>query len=643
MTGKPPAAAVTEPAAEFNPPLSGADLVREEAAKLPLSPGIYQMINRRGEVLYVGKARRLRLRVSSYARPARLTARIRRMVADAASIECVTTRTEAEALLLESNLIKSLKPRYNILLRDDKRFPDIRLTVGEAFPRLVKYRGSRKEPGRYFGPFASTQAVNRTLAALQQMFLLRICSDGEFSRRTRPCLQYQIKRCSAPCTGEISQKAYTELVEQALGFLSGKSEDVRTAIQRAMDEAALARDYEIAARTRDRLRALAQVTAQQHVNFQSLGDADVIAIAREHGVVGVQIFFLRAGQHNGSRSYFPRVAEDTQAGEALRAFIGQFYASSVPPGLLLVSMPPPEQSLLEEVLATRAGRRVAIRVPQQGAGRQAIDRAVENVRGSLARRIGDRGVRLARLEDLRLLLEREEPIERIEAFDNSHIQGKAPVGSLIALDHDGFDRSTYRKFNMRGAGGAIGDDYAMMREMLERRFLKESRLAQSMMLPDVILIDGGKGQVGVAREVLQRAGLEDRVTILGIAKGSKRHAGRETLFRSDPHRPAIRLEERDPLLHFLQVVRDEVHRFAIGTHREKRRLVDLRSRLDEISGVGQIRRRALLRHFGSMDAVSRAGPEDLAEVYGISKTLAYQIHELFHAREHVNTNVVTGL
>ena len=549
-----------------------------------------------------------------------------RMVSDVARLDYVTTRTEAEALLLESNLIKAHKPRYNILLRDDKRFPDIRLTEDDQFPKLVKYRGLRKEPGRYFGPFASTAAVNRSLTALQQMFLLRVCSDSEFSRRIRPCMQYQIRRCSAPCTGAIPEQDYAGLVRQARDFLAGRSDAVRSAIQTSMDQASSERKYELAARFRDRLKALAQVTSGQHVNFQAIGDADVIAIAREHGVIGVQVFFLRAGQHNGSKTYFPRVARDTEIEEALGAFLGQFYARVIPPPAIYINRSAPEHDLLEAALTTRAERRVRIRVPKKGAGLQVVERAVENVRQALVRQVGERGIRRACLQELADRLGWDGAIERIEAYDNSHIQGKAPVGCLITFTEDGFERSAYRKFNIRGDGGAKGDDYAMMTEVLARRFADGSTLREALPMPDLILIDGGKGQLSAAQRVLANAQLEDRVAVLAIAKGPKRNAGGETLFFPGPDGvQACNLGTRSPLLYLLERIRDEVHRFAIGAHRDKRRRVDLHSRIDDLPGVGPVRRRALLRHFGSLDAVSRASPEDLAEVPGISGTLAEQV------------------
>ncbi len=609
------------------PAADGAAVVRAYLETLPATPGVYRMIDRDGVVLYVGKARNLKKRVSSYARPERLTARIRRMVALTRAMEFVTTHTEAEALLLEANLIKRLAPRYNILLRDDKSFPSIMVTADHPFPRVVKHRGARKPGAEYFGPFASAWAVNQTLNVLQRAFLLRTCSDAVFSARTRPCLLYQIKRCSAPCVDYVDGSEYGELVDQARAFLSGDSQGIQHQLAERMQEASDALAFEEAARYRDRIRALTAVQARQDIHLAGVEEADVIAVHQAGGQTCAQVFFFRAGRNFGNRAYFPSHARDDAAPEVLEAFLGQFYANKPPPRLVLVSRPLPNQALVAEALSVAAGRKVRVAAPRRGDKAKAIGHALDNAREALGRRLGESASQRRLLEGLAGILGLEAAPERIEVYDNSHVSGSQAVGAMIVAGPEGMVKNAYRKFNIRDA--AAGDDYAMMREVLTRRFsraLKDDPSREQW--PDLVLVDGGAGQLSVAREVFEELGVDD-VALAAIAKGADRNAGRERIFL--PGKAPLRLEARDPVLYFIQRLRDEAHRFAIGTHRAKRAKGTQKSLLDEIPGIGAKRKKALLHHFGSAQAVARAGQDDLRAVDGIDAGIAARIYDWFHA------------
>ena len=614
----------------------GAAVIRSHLETLPGSPGVYRMIDARGRVLYVGKAKNLRLRVASYANPRRQSTRLLRMVAETASMEFVTTHTEAEALLLEANLIKRLKPSYNILLRDDKSFPSILVTGDHPFPRVLKHRGARNRKGNYFGPFASAGAVNQTLAVLQRAFLLRTCSDPVFQNRSRPCLLHQIKRCSAPCVGRIGEEEYADLVEQARAFLSGDSRRIQRRLARRMQEASGELAYEKAAQFRDRIRALTQIQAHQDINPAGIGEADVMAAHQAGGQTCVQVFFIRAGCNFGNRAYFPSHGRDDDESRILEAFIGQFYDNKPPPSRVLVSHPLANSGLVAEALRVRAGRRVLIDRPRRGAKRRLMDHAITNAREALSRRLAESASQRRLLDGLSRLLGLEAPPDRIEVFDNSHVSGSRPVGAMIVAGPEGMMRNAFRKFTIRGAaprreGGegaaSPGDDYAMMREVLTRRFsraLKEDPAKGQW--PDLVLIDGGAGQLGVALEVFEELGCDD-MKVAAIAKG--RGEGRERIFL--PGRKPIDLAPRNPVHYFLQRLRDEAHRFAIGTHRAKRSKAVERSVLDGVSGIGPKRKKALLLHFGSAAAVARAGVADLRAVDGISAAMASRIYDHFHS------------
>ena len=623
---------------------------------MPASPGVYRMLGRRGEALYVGKARSLKSRVQNYAHPAGLSNRLRRMIAETAAIEIVVTHTEAEALLLECNLIKRLMPRYNVLLRDDKSFPFIHLTAGHDFPQLTKFRGARTKEGSYFGPFASAGSVNRTLVTLQKAFLLRSCSDSVFATRARPCLLYQIKRCSAPCVGHISRDDYAALIEQAHTFLSGRSDDVQQRLAAEMEEAANTLDFEAAALVRDRIRALSLVQGHQDIHVAGVVDADVIAAHQEGGQTCVQVFFFRGGQNWGNRAYFPSHDRQLSVEEVLTSFVGQFYDNRAKPPLVLLSHRLIEQDLVEEALSL-GGPRVSIAVPQRGDKKRLIDRIAATAREALGRRLAESASQRQLLDGVAAAFGIERPLHRVEVYDNSHIQGTNAVGAMIVAGPEGLVKNAYRKFTIRGiapaplsvtptpasphpnppppageggVGAEGGDDYAMMREVLMRRFaraVKEDPERDRGIWPDLILIDGGQGQLNIGRGVFEELGIAD-VAIVGIAKGPDRNAGREHFFV--PGRAPFSLDQRDPVLYFLQRLRDEAHRFAIATHRAKRTKALGRSPLDEIDGVGARRKQALLHHFGSARAVARAGLGELERVSGISKTVAKKIYDHFH-------------
>ena len=623
---------------------------------MPPTPGVYRMLDRKGDALYVGKARNLKSRVQNYAHPAGLSNRLRRMVAETATMEIVVTHTEAEALLLECNLIKRLMPRYNVLLRDDKSFPFIHLTAGHDFPQLTKYRGARTKDGSYFGPFASAGSVNRTLVTLQKAFLLRACSDSIFSARTRPCLLYQIKRCSAPCVGRIDRDAYGALIEQARVFLSGRSDDVQQRLACEMEAASEALDFEAAALIRDRIRALSLVQGHQDIHVAGVVDADVIAAHQAGGLTCVQVFFFRGGQNWGNRAYFPSHDRQLSVEEVLTSFVGQFYDNRAKPRLVFLSHRLVEQELVEEALSLR-GEKVELAVPQRGDKKKLVERVLATAREALGRRLAESASQRRLLDGVAAALGIDGPLNRIEVYDNSHIQGTNAVGAMIVAGPDGLVKGAYRKFTIRGinhlqrtphpdplpasrereiaatedrkVGG--GDDYAMMREVLTRRFaraLKEDPERERGAWPDLVLIDGGQGQLGVGQGVLDELGITD-VAIAGIAKGPDRNAGRERFFL--PGRAPFSLDPRDPVLYFLQRLRDEAHRFAIGTHRAKRSKALGRSPLDEIPGVGARRKQALLHHFGSARAVARAGLGEIERVGGISKTVAKKVYDHFHA------------
>ncbi len=612
------------------PALSGVALIQANLATMPGGPGVYRMAGADGGLLYVGKARNLKKRVGSYVHIARLGPRLRRMVSETVALEIVTTHTEAEALLLEANLIKRHRPRYNILLRDDKSFPCILVTGDHPFAQVLKHRGAQSRRGDYFGPFASAWAVNRTLTALQRAFLLRSCSDSVFAARTRPCLLHQIKRCSAPCVGRISESDYGQLVDEARAFLRGESQRIQQDLARRMESAADALAFEEAAKYRDRIRALTAVQSHQDINLEGIDEADVVAAHQAGGQTCIEVFFFRAGCNYGNRAYFPAHADDESAGAVIEAFLGQFYAERSPPPLILVSHPLPEQALVAEALSVHGGRRVQVATPQRGAKLKLIEHALVNARDALGRRMAESASQRRLLEALAKVLELDAPPRRIEVFDNSHVAGTEAVGAMIVAGPEGLMKQAYRKFTIKRRDGAPGDDYAMMREVLTRRFaraLAEDPERAGDQWPDLVLIDGGPGQLGVAIKIFEDLGIED-VALAAIAKGPDRNAGRERIHR--PGRPALSLEPRSAVLYFLQRLRDEAHRFAIGTHRARRSVTLTRSALDEIPGVGARRKKALLHHFGSAQAVSRAGRGDIEAIPGISRSMANKIYDWFH-------------
>lgn len=613
----------------------GLEALRDALRRLPGGPGVYRMLDEKGEALYVGKARNLKKRVAAYTQLSRLPIRLQRMVADTWTLEIVTTHTEAEALLLEINLIKRLMPRYNVLLRDDKSFPYIAILTDHEFPQIAKHRGVRDRKGRYFGPFASAGAVNQTLTALQRAFLLRSCADTVFSGRTRPCLLHQIKRCSAPCVGRISREDYARLVEEAGDFLAGRSRQVQSDLASRMQRASEALEFESAALYRDRIRALTAIQSKQDINLEGLGDFDIVAAHQAGGATCVQVFFFRSGRNYGNRAYFPRHDRNLAAAEVLGAFIGQFYDDKPAPRLILASEDFPDRALLAEALTQKArlagaAARVRIVVPRRGRLRQPIEHALNNAREALGRRLSESSAQAKLLDGVAQLFGLEYAPRRVEVYDNSHIQGREAQGAMIVAGPGGFEKSAYRRFNIRSADLAPGDDYAMMREVLTRRFaraLKEDPGRTGAIWPDLVLLDGGQGQLNVALATLADLGIGD-LPLAAIAKGPDRDAGRERFFIAG--RPPFQLEPRDPVLYFLQRLRDEAHRFAIGGHRARRSRAIARSPLDEVAGIGPRRKKALLMHFGSAQAVTRAGLVDLESVAGISKAVAKKIYDHFH-------------
>jgi excinuclease ABC subunit C len=618
----------------------------ENAVRLaPTSPGVYRMLNAGHDVLYVGKAKNVRKRLSSYARVnAPQPARILRMIAATVNVEIVSTTTETEALLLEANLIKQLRPRFNVQLRDDKSFPYILITGDHWAPQILKHRGAQSRPGRYFGPFANAGAVNRTITALQRAFLIRSCTDGFFESRTRPCLLYQIRRCSGPCTGEIDFPGYTELVREANDFLSGRSHLVKKELAGEMEKASSDLEFETAALYRDRLAALSAIQSQQGINPRTVEEADVFAIHQEGGYSCVEVFFFRTGQNWGNRAYFPRAEKSFTPEEVLASFLAQFYDDKPPPKLILLSHEIEESALLADALSVKAGSRIEVSTPKRGEKKELITHALTNAREALGRKLADTATQGRLLEGMVTTLGLPHAPKRIEVYDNSHIQGTNAVGAMIVAGPDGFIKNQYRKFNIKSEGLTPGDDYAMMREVLERRFKRLLKPPEDdtegkakakadddsfPQWPDLVIIDGGRGQLNAVREIFAGLGLT-QVSLLAVAKGPDRDAGRETLFM--PDREAIKLEPRDPVLYFIQRLRDEAHRFVIGSHRKLRKKDIREAGLQEIPGIGPSRKRALLHHFGTLKEIERASIADLGKVPGVSAESARKIFEFFHAQ-----------
>lgn len=637
--------------ADLAPPPKGVEVIAAEVKRLPNGPGVYRMLDEHGDVLYVGKARSLKKRVTSYTRLQGQSNRIMRMILSTAAMEFVVTQTEPEALLLEANLIKRFKPRFNVLLRDDKSFPYILVTGDHEAAAIVKHRGARKRKGEYFGPFASAGAVDRTINALQKAFLIRTCSDSYYENRTRPCLQYQIKRCAGPCTGEIDPADYAGLVSEAKAFLSGRSQLIKKQLAEQMEAASAEMEFERAAIYRDRLAALSHVQAHQGINPQSVDEADVFAIHQEGGQSCVQVFFFRTGQNWGNRAYFPKADKTLAAEDVLESFLAQFYDDKPSPRQILLSHELSEQGLLAEALSERTGRKVEVAVPKRGEKKDLVTHALTNAREALGRRLAETSSQARLLDGVAAAFDLAKSPRRIEVYDNSHIMGTNAVGGMIVAGPEGFAKAHYRKFNIKSEDLVPGDDYGMMREVLTRRFsrlLKEhakavpaldsdansdqedaetSGTADLPAWPDLVLVDGGQGQLTAARETLEALGVTD-VPLVGIAKGPDRDAGREKFFISG--RDSFMLPERDPVLYFVQRLRDEAHRFAIGSHRARRKKDIAKNPLDEISGIGPTRKKALLAHFGTAKAVSKAGVEDLAAVPGISEAVARLVYDHFH-------------
>ena len=614
---------------ETPPPLTGHDLIADYLMRLDGSPGVYRMLDSENRVLYVGKARSLKIRVASYVRPQGHSARISRMINETSSMMFLTTKTETEALLLEQNLIKQLKPKYNVLLRDDKSFPNILVSHEHGFPQIKKHRGAKKEKGNYYGPFASAGAVNRTLNQLQRFFLLRDCSDSQFEARTRPCLQYQIKRCCAPCVGYVKAEEYATLVRDAERFLGGKSTHIQAELAQDMQTASDNMEFERAGALRDRIKAMTQVQTSQGINPQGVPEADVIALHMEAGQACVQVFFIRGNQNWGNRDYYPRVVGDVSITEVMQAFVGQFYSDREPPRMVLLSDAIEDPDLMAEALTGKLGRKVEISVPLRGEKLELVAGAKRNARESLARRMSESASQIKLLKGLAEAFDLPEPPRRIEVYDNSHIQGTNAVGGMIVAGPEGMIKSQYRKFNIKGDDITPGDDFGMMKEVLGRRFkrlLKEDPERKSEAWPDLLLIDGGAGQVSAVRDILRKWGVDD-IAMIGVAKGVDRDAGKEEFYRTG--KPVMALRHNDPVLYFVQRLRDEAHRFAIGAHRAKRAKANMKNPLDDIDGIGPKRKKALLVHFGSAKAVTRANLVDLKAVEGVSDAMAEIIYNHF--------------
>ena len=645
-------------AAAEGPLAIGRAAIAHAVRHAPTSPGVYRMLNAAHDVLYVGKAKNVAKRLSSYARPTGHATRIARMIASTVTVEIISTATETEALLLEANLIKQLRPRFNVLLRDDKSFPYILITGDHWAPQILKHRGAQSRPGRYFGPFASVGAVNRTITALQRAFLVRSCTDSFFESRTRPCLLYQIKRCAGPCTNEVDFPGYTELVREATDFLSGRSRAVKQLLAAEMEKASEELAFESAALYRDRLAALSAIQSQQGINPKTVDEADVFAIHQEGGYSCVEVFFFRTGQNWGNRAYFPRADRSLSPGEVLGSVLAQFYDDKPPPRLVLLSHEIEDRSLLAEALGTKLGVKVEVNVPQRGEKKDLVAHAMTNAREALGRKLADTATQSRLLEAMATTLKLPRTPRRIEVYDNSHIQGTNAVGAMIVAGPDGFVKNQYRKFNIRSEALTPGDDYGMMREVLERRFKRlmvdaalqapvaevateeapETEAAAEApardddavpQWPDVVIIDGGLGQLNAVREIFTSLGVTN-VSLMSVAKGPDRDAGKETLFL--PDRPAIKLEPRDPVLYFIQRLRDEAHRFVIGSHRKLRKKDIREAGLQEIPGIGPSRKRALLHHFGTLKEIERASLADLGKVPGISADGARRIFDFFHAQ-----------
>ncbi|WP_439508979.1 excinuclease ABC subunit UvrC [Yoonia sp.] len=609
---------------------TGYDVIHGYLRSLDSSPGVYRMLDADSRVLYVGKARNLRARVSNYARPGPHSPRIARMISETATMMFLTTRTETEALLLEQNLIKQLKPRYNVLLRDDKSFPNILVTKDHDFPMIRKHRGAKSQKGDYYGPFAGAGAVNRTLSQLQRVFLLRNCSDSDFETRTRPCLQYQIKRCSGPCCGMISKPDYALSVKEAENFLQGRTKGIQEALAAQMQAASEEMLFERAAALRDRIKALTQVQSAQGINPQNTAEADVIALHTDGGQACVQVFFIRANQNWGNHDYYPRISGEEDLAEVMEAFVGQFYAGREPPRMLILSHGLDNDDLMAAALAEKAGRKIDIVVPQRGEKAELVQNALRNARESLARKMSETATQSRLLKGLATAFDLPKVPQRIEVYDNSHIQGAHAVGAMVVAGPDGFDKNQYRKFNIRGEDLTPGDDFGMMKEVLTRRFqrlIKEDPDRSTGTWPDLLLIDGGQGQVSAVRQIMDALGVSD-IPMVGVAKGLDRDAGKEEFHRTG--KPVMALRHNDPVLYFIQRMRDEVHRFAIGTHRAKRSKAIGATPLDDVPGVGATRKRALLAHFGSAKAVARANLADLKAVDGVSANMAQVIYDYFH-------------
>ncbi|OQW71416.1 MAG: excinuclease ABC subunit C [Proteobacteria bacterium ST_bin13] len=617
---------------------AGVAAIRNVLATLPARPGVYRMNDARGDTLYVGKARALKNRVTNYTQVDRLPRRLQRMVAQTRSMTIVTTNNEAEALLLEAQLIKRYRPAYNVLLRDDKSFPFILLRADHDFPRIQKHRGARRAKGNYYGPFASAGSVNTTLNALQKLFLLRSCSDSFFRNRDRPCLLYQIKRCSAPCVGRIGADDYAELVDDAKAFLAGKSTEVQTKLGKQMEAAAEAMDFELAAILRDRLRALTFIQGSQAINADGVGDADIFAMANRDGVMGIQAFFIRGGQNWGHRSFFPAHTNDVPEDEVLMSFLSQFYEEVPPPRTIFIDRDLADGALLGEALGTAAGHKVALSTPQRGVRRRLLDQAKRNAEEALDRRLAESTTQAKLLREVAELFDLGEPPDRIEIYDNSHIQGTNALGAMVVAAPEGFRKGQYRKFNIKRPETIAGDDFGMMREVFQRRFAKYSDAnGQDEVAdrdgddwPDLVLIDGGRGQLNVVRRALEELGIED-ICLVGIAKGPHHgRDGREVFHLMDGRE--FQLPVNAPVLFYLQRLRDEVHRFAIGAHRAKRAKAIGASPLDEVPGIGPARKKALLMHFGTARAVRNASLEDLQKAPGVSTAMAQSLYDFFHAR-----------
>ncbi|MGN6099838.1 MAG: excinuclease ABC subunit UvrC [Devosia sp.] len=632
---RPPRADATRP--KMTDSKSGPDIIRAFVRTLPASPGVYRMLDAEGEVMYVGKARNLKARVTNYTRPENLDTRLQRMIASTRSMEFVRTETESEALLLEANLIKRLKPRFNVALRDDKSFPYILIATDHEAPEILLHRGTRRRPGHYFGPFASAGAVRRTITSLQKAFLLRSCTASFYASRTRPCLLHQIKRCAGPCTREIALPDYAHLVEEAVQFLSGKSKSVHAQLSAEMNDAAENLDFERAASLRDRLAALALIQSNGDIISRTVEEADVFAVAQEGGQFCVQVFFFRAYQNWGNHAFRPRADASISEAAVLEAFLGQFYENRTPPRLVLISHELSEPEVMAEALGSRAGRRVEIVVPRRGEKKDLVDYALNTAREALGRQLAEGATQKRLLEGVAETFGLDEPPRRIEVYDNSHIQGTNAIGAMIVAGEEGFSKKHYRTFNIRSTDLTPGDDFGMMREVLTRRFTRlanespdggEDQATGMPDWPDVVFIDGGQGQLNAVLGVIRELNLPREVTFIGIAKGEERDAGRETFFMEG--KPGFKLPHRDPVLYYVQRLRDEAHRFAIGTHRARRKKDTIKNPLDEIEGIGPARKRALLNHFGSAKAVGRASLADLAAIPGISSSMAQLVYDHFN-------------